>query len=89
MITLFAIADLAHLINEPQVTITKVNFGKYQAVLRVPDEGLFAQEESDVEFRVVDTTQKDPVKEGFKGVGAIDATATMTMPSMAGMPRQS
>ncbi len=66
--------------------VTKVKFGKFEAVLRVPEEGLFAQEEVDVEFRVVDTTAKDPVEEGFKGVGAIEATAIMTMPSMAGMP---
>lgn len=66
--------------------VTKIKFGKYEAELRVPEEGLFAQEEVDVEFRVVDTTQKDPVEEGFKGVGAIDASAVMTMPSMPGMP---
>ena len=65
---------------------TKVRFGKYEATLRIPEEGLYAQEETDVEFRVVDTTQKDPVEVGFKGVGAIDASATMTMPAMAGMP---
>jgi hypothetical protein len=66
--------------------ITQVKFGKYQAELRLPEEGLFAGEEVDVEFRVTDTTQKDPVEEGFKGVGAIEATAVMTMPSMEGMP---
>ncbi len=65
---------------------TKVTFGKYQAELRMPEEGLFAGEEIDIEFRVVDTTQKDAVEEGFKGVGAIEATAVMTMPSMMGMP---
>ena len=86
MITLLAAAHFAHIINAPVQTSTKVKFGKYQAELRLPDGGLFAQEESDVEFRVVDTTQKDPVEDGFKGVGAIDVTATMTMPSMAGMP---
>jgi YHS domain-containing protein len=67
-------------------TITKVKFGKFEAELRVPDEGLFASEEVDVEFRVVDTTSKDPIEEGFKGVGGISATAVMTMPSMQGMP---
>lgn len=66
--------------------IKKVSFGKYQAELRMPEEGLFAGEEVDVEFRVTDTTQKDAVEEGFKGVGAIEATAVMTMPSMQGMP---
>lgn len=67
-------------------TISKVKFGKYEAVLRVPEEGLFAQEEVDVEFRVTDTTSKDPVEEGFKGVGSIETTAVMTMPTMPGMP---
>ncbi len=66
--------------------VTNVKFGNYVAVLRVPEEGLFAQEEVDVEFRVTDTTAKDPVEEGFKGVGGIEATAVVTMPSMAGMP---
>lgn len=65
------------------------NFGKYQAVLRVPEEGLYAGEEIDVEFRVVDTTQKDAVENGFKGVGGITATAKLTMPSMPGMPSAS
>lgn len=63
-----------------------VSFGKYRAELRLPQEGLFAGEETDVEFRIVDTTQKDAVEEGFKGIGAIDASATLTMPSMPGMP---
>jgi YHS domain-containing protein len=65
---------------------TKVTFGKYQAELRLPEDGLFAGEEIDVEFRVVDTTQQDKVEAGFKGVGAIEATAVMIMPSMLGMP---
>lgn len=72
-------------VTEPAV-VTKVKFGTYEAELRVPEEGLFAQEEVDVEFRVVDTTAKDPVEEGYKGVGGISATAVMTMPTMAGMP---
>lgn len=66
--------------------VTQVKFGKYEAVLRVPEEGLFAQEEIDVEFRVTDTTAKDPVEDGFKGVGGIESRAVVTMPSMAGMP---
>lgn len=66
---------------------TKVSLGKYQAELRLPEGGLFAGEELDVEFRVTDTTQRDPVEDGFKGVGAIEATAVVTMPSMMGMPQ--
>ena len=34
----------------------------------------------------MDTTQKDPVETGFKGVGGIESVATMTMPGMEGMP---
>lgn len=82
-------ADAQHHPTAPAATatqVTKVTFGKYQAELRMPEEGLFAGEEIDVEFRVVDTTQKDAVEEGFKGVGGIEATAVMTMPSMQGMP---
>jgi hypothetical protein len=86
MTTLIAAAHLAHLIVTPQKPVSKVTFGKYQAELCIPEGGLFAQEQTDVEFRVVDTTQKDQVEEGFKGVGGIDATGTITMPSMAGMP---
>lgn len=75
-----------HAPSDSAAPISKVKFGKYEAVLRVPEEGLFAQEEVDVEFRVVDTTVKDPVEEGFKGVSAITAKGVVTMPSMAGMP---
>lgn len=67
-------------------TVTKAVFGNYDATLRLPDGGLYAGEETDVEFRVVDRTKKDPVETGFKGVGGISATAVMTMPSMQGMP---
>lgn len=70
---------------QPSV-ISKVKFGKFQAELRIPEAGLFAQEEIDVEFRIVDTTKKDAVEAGFKGIGGIDASAVMTMPSMQGMP---
>ena len=62
------------------------DFGKYRAELRIPAEGIFAGEEIDLEFRVVDRTQKDPVEAGFRGVGGIEATATLTMPAMIGMP---
>lgn len=82
-------APAQHEHHAAQAAATKVRFDKYEAVLRVPEEGLFASEEVDVEFRVVDTTQKDPIEEGFKGVGGIEATAKLTMPSMPGMPSAS
>lgn len=84
--SLIAFAATALAPSSPPAENPKVKFGKYEAVLRIPEGGLFAQEETDVEFRVVDTTKKDPVEDGFRGVGAIEATAVVTMPSMAGMP---
>ncbi len=86
MITLLTAAHFAHIIFGSEPQNPKMKFGKYQFELRMPDGGLFAQEQTDVEFRVVDTTQKDPVEEGFKGVGAIDASGSITMPAMIGMP---
>lgn len=89
LIALSAVLLTQHHHSAPPEAAQKSNiskFGKYQAELRLPDGGLYAGEEIDVEFRVTDTTQKDPVEEGFKGVGAIEATALVTMPSMAGMP---
>jgi hypothetical protein len=87
MTSILTLAHLGLLLSGPLLPQNPVvRFDKYQAELRLPSEGLFAGEETDVEFRIVDTTQKDPVEEGFKGVGAIDASATLTMPSMPGMP---
>lgn len=77
----------AHLTTPFQGASQRVlKIGKYQVELRIPDEGLFASEEVDVEFRVSDTTEKDPVEDGFRGVANVEATGLVTMPSMAGMP---
>jgi len=64
-----------------------VRAGKYEVTLRIPEGGLYASEEMDVEFRVTDTTQRDPVEEGFRGVGGINSEGVVTMPSMPGMPK--
>ncbi|HRJ33896.1 MAG TPA: hypothetical protein PKY51_10105 [Fimbriimonadaceae bacterium] len=69
-------------------TSTTVKVGKFEVNLRIPEEGLYSSEEVDVEFRVTDTTQKDPVEAGFKGVANVEAKGVVTMPSMAGMPEQ-
>jgi hypothetical protein len=61
--------------------------GKYAVELRVPAEGLFAGEEIDVEFRVTDTSQDDPVQ-GAPPVVNAKVAADVTMPSMPGMPAQ-
>jgi len=67
--------------------VTLVKNGKYEIELLVPEEGVFAGEEIDIEFKVTDTTQKDPV-EGNLGIANVQATGIVTMPSMPGMPEQ-
>jgi hypothetical protein len=61
--------------------------GRYAVELRVPAEGLFAAEEIDVEFRVTDTSQDDPVQ-GAPPVVNAKVSADVTMPAMPGMPAQ-
>ncbi|CAN5696468.1 hypothetical protein BH11ARM2_BH11ARM2_37700 [soil metagenome] len=70
---------------EPAPTGTVLRSGKYQIELRIPDDGLYASEGVDVEFRISDTTQSDPI-EGQKGVPNANPVAAVTMPSMEGMP---
>lgn len=62
--------------------------GKYAVDLRVPKEGLYAGEETDVEFHVADVSQDDPVQGPPPIVKAV-VTARVTMPAMAAMPAQS
>jgi hypothetical protein len=61
--------------------------GKYAVELRMPVDGLFAEEEVDVEFRVMDMSDEDPVQGGAPVVKAT-VTAQTTMPSMPSMPKQ-
>ncbi|HZO91765.1 MAG TPA: FixH family protein [Chthonomonadaceae bacterium] len=61
--------------------------GKYAVELRIPAEGLYADEETDIEFRVTDTSQDDPVQ-GAPPVVKAKVSARLTMPSMPSMPAQ-
>jgi hypothetical protein len=61
--------------------------GRYSITLRLPADGVFAGEQIDIEFRLRDESDKDPVL-GAKGVVGVKSVATVTMPSMAGMPAQ-
>lgn len=61
--------------------------GKYAVTLRVPDEGIYADEEVELEFRVVDMSTDDPVL-GPAGVIRADVVVGFTMPAMPGMPKQ-
>lgn len=62
--------------------------GKYALTLRIPAEGLYASEQIDIEFRLLDTSKLDPVA-GATGVTRVQTKAVVTMPEMAGMPAQS
>jgi len=62
--------------------------GKYAVDLRLPQQGLVAQEEADVEFHVSDLSQDDPVQ-GAPPIVKAKVSARVTMPTMASMPAQS
>src|SRR5262249_46955387 len=59
--------------------------GPYRVTLRLPEGGLYAQEEMQIEFRVEDTRRPDPVT-GFAAVVRAAPEATVDMPGMAKMP---
>jgi hypothetical protein len=59
--------------------------GKYAVELRIPAEGVYAGEETDIEFRVTDTSKEDPVL-GAPGVVRAAIAGRVSMPAMASMP---
>jgi hypothetical protein len=63
-----------------------VREGKYAVTLRLPPGGLYAGEETEIEFRVVDASADDPVL-GPPGVIRATIAATIGMPAMPGMPK--
>ncbi len=60
--------------------------GAYEVTLRLPADGLFAGEEMEIEFRVVDTSQADPVM-GPAPVVRARIDSAIEMPSMPSMPK--
>jgi hypothetical protein len=69
----------------PSVVTQKA--GKYGVDLRLPEQGLSAQDETDIEFHVSDLSQDDPVQ-GAPPIVKAKIAARVTMPSMASMPAQ-
>ncbi|HEV2690961.1 MAG TPA: FixH family protein [Bryobacteraceae bacterium] len=65
---------------------SKRTAGKYQVTLRIAPEGLFAQEESEIEFHVEDSSLQDPLT-GAAPVIRADAEVSIDMPAMTGMPQ--
>ncbi len=60
--------------------------GRYAVTLRLP-EAIYAEETTDLEFRLADTSSDDPVL-GAAGVIRAKTSAKVTMPAMPGMPVQ-
>lgn len=60
--------------------------GKYEVTLRPPVDGLYAREEQQIEFRIVDTGRVDPVM-GATPVVRARIDSAIDMPAMAGMPK--
>src|SRR4051794_5459469 len=58
----------------------------YRVTLRLPSEGLFAHEETQIEFRIEDTSRPDPLT-GFTAVIRATPQATIDMPAMPRMPQ--
>ena len=76
--SLFALAALC--VAQQQVS------GRYQVTLRLPPEGLFAREETQIEFHVEDTYRPDPLG-GYTAVVRAAPEAVIDMPEMPGMPK--
>jgi hypothetical protein len=59
--------------------------GTYQVTLRPPAAGIYAQEETEIEFRIEDTSRPDPLT-GSTAVIRARIEVAIAMPAMAGMP---
>ena len=64
----------------------KVRSGDYEITVRLPPGGLYAGEESEIEFHLADMSQIDPVL-GPTPVIRGNVEATISMPAMPGMPK--
>ena len=60
--------------------------GHYRVTLRLPPEGLFAQEESQIEFRIEDLSRPDPLT-GYTALVRATPQAVIDMPAMPRMPQ--
>ncbi|MCW3097388.1 MAG: putative lipoprotein [Chthonomonadaceae bacterium] len=72
---------------QAHASVVTKKVGKYSVDLRLPEPGLFAQEETDVEFHIADQSQDDPVQ-GAPPIVKAMVSARVTMPAMASMPAQ-
>ena len=69
-----------------QPDLPSMRAGKYQVSLRLPAEGLTAQEEMQIEYRVVDSSRVDPLM-GASPIIRAQARSIIEMPAMPGMAK--
>src|SRR5689334_14042338 len=60
--------------------------GKYEVALRLPPDGLFAGEEMQIEMRISDASNADPIL-GNAPVVRATVVGEVDMPGMSGMPK--
>ncbi|MCX6379092.1 MAG: FixH family protein [Armatimonadetes bacterium] len=82
----FAALALVSIATHAQIKPIEKKIGKYAITIRVP-EAIYAEEVTDIEFRLGDTSNNDPVL-GAEGVIRAKTLAKITMPAMPGMPAQ-
>ena len=82
LLTAFQTPVLAQ--NDTKLTQTS---GKYSVELRIPPEGIFAEEETDLHVRISDSSQIDPVQGAAPVIKAV-LQPVLTMPAMASMAKQ-
>ena len=82
---LFVFVTLSSLLCFAQEDGPRQRAGKYEVQLRLPADGLYAQEEMQIEYRVTDTSRVDPVM-GAAPVIRAATKSSIDMPAMQGMP---
>jgi hypothetical protein len=82
---LCVVLSVGQLSSADESSLLRRTAGKYQISLRPPADGVYAQEEAEIEFRIVDTSRDDPLTGSVPVIRArIDVD--IEMPSMPGMP---
>lgn len=81
-----AVLSLLSLSTFAQIKPVEKKIGKYVVTIRIP-EVIYAEEITDIEFHLGDTSNNDPIL-GAAGVIRAKTLAKVTMPAMPGMPAQ-
>lgn len=80
------LADGSVAAQETMVKLTSKKVGKYEITVRIPEGGLYSEEEQQIEFKVADTSREDPVLGPPPVIRAV-VNAVVGMPSMPSMPK--